>query len=134
MAAFPAKLHQSIGKMTKKWKSWPCPECGVEEGQLHQLGCDMEVCPICGNQLIGCEHYDQLMEGEITLTCRIPYLPVPNVCALCGEQWPEVFDVPDEEWEKYVIPDLQNKVLCWECFDELKKLFPNGWKFLSGRR
>jgi hypothetical protein len=29
-----------------------CGDCGTKEGQLHILGCDMERCPFCGNQLI----------------------------------------------------------------------------------
>jgi hypothetical protein len=31
-----------------------CHDCGTKEGQLHVLGCDMERCPFCGNQLISC--------------------------------------------------------------------------------
>ena len=32
-----------------------CPDCGVGEGHLHELGCDMESCPFCGEQLISCD-------------------------------------------------------------------------------
>src|SRR5258708_39924370 len=32
-----------------------CGDCGTKEGQLHILGCDMEGCPFCGNQLISCQ-------------------------------------------------------------------------------
>jgi len=31
-----------------------CHDCGAKEGQLHELGCDMERCPFCGGQLISC--------------------------------------------------------------------------------
>jgi len=33
-----------------------CHDCGVEVGQLHQLGCDVETCLQCGGQLITCGH------------------------------------------------------------------------------
>lgn len=45
----------------------------------------------------------------------------PRKCALCDEPWPEVFEVPDEEWKTYVSPELQDKVLCRKCYDELKE-------------
>ncbi len=31
-----------------------CHDCGVEPGQVHVHGCDVERCPVCGYQLIGC--------------------------------------------------------------------------------
>lgn len=31
-----------------------CHDCGVAAGGLHHPGCDMEECPRCGGQLIGC--------------------------------------------------------------------------------
>ena len=32
-----------------------CHDCGVQEGQFHKPGCDMEHCPFCGHQLISCD-------------------------------------------------------------------------------
>ena len=33
-----------------------CHDCGAERGEHHAMGCDVEQCPTCGRQLIGCEH------------------------------------------------------------------------------
>lgn len=32
-----------------------CHDCGAKVGQYHHPGCDVEECPGCGGQLIGCE-------------------------------------------------------------------------------
>jgi hypothetical protein len=35
-----------------------CVDCGVKLGQLHVPGCELELCPACGGQVIACEcHY-----------------------------------------------------------------------------
>ncbi len=31
-----------------------CGDCGVKLGEIHHYGCDVEVCPKCGRQLISC--------------------------------------------------------------------------------
>ena len=35
--------------------SHPCGDCNVEKGEYHVPGCDVEGCPSCGGQAIGCE-------------------------------------------------------------------------------
>ncbi len=37
--------------------SWSC-DCGVSYGTYHNLSCDMETCPICSEQLLGCGHIE----------------------------------------------------------------------------
>lgn len=42
-----------------------CHDCGVAPGEFHESGCDVERCPFCGFQLIGCD-------------CRYELLNVPR--------------------------------------------------------
>ena len=41
-----------------------CHDCGIvnKRGNYHHFGCDIERCPICGNQLISCGCLDK---GEV---------------------------------------------------------------------
>ena len=108
----------------------------------------METCPFCGNQLISCGCCYKILGIDVSegtwayyhgLTKKqsdnilsekglIPYVRIPILCAMCGELYPDMFDVPDEEWDKFVIPELQSKVLCRFCYDTQVRLFPNGWR------
>lgn len=112
------------------WKKAICHDCGAKAGELHQLGCDMERCPICGKQLITCfDHFPLVKTGEYQ---RIPYIQPLVYCGACGTTFPEFFSVPDEEWDKFVIPPLQDEVICRPCYDEMKALFPEGWRSIHG--
>lgn len=94
-----------------------CGDCGVKEGQLHIPGCDMECCASCGGQLIWCEcplHAPAPKE-------RVPFILYPNLCAKCGTLWPEMFMVPDEEWERYIEPRMRGKMLCEACYTQIKE-------------
>lgn len=37
----------------------PCHDCCVLKGQYHTAGCDVERCPACGGQRIGCGCNDE---------------------------------------------------------------------------
>lgn len=44
-----------------------CPSCGVLTGELHTLGCPIEVCPWCGGQLNHCNcRFEQMGVEELT--------------------------------------------------------------------
>ncbi len=44
-----------------------CPSCGVKSGEMHTLGCPVEVCPWCGGQLNHCNcRFEQLDVEEVT--------------------------------------------------------------------
>lgn len=44
----------------------------------------------------------------------------PNLCGRCGKLWPDFFQVPDEEWARYVEPAHRQDVLCAECYEFIK--------------
>lgn len=66
-----------------------CPACHAATGELHELGCPVEICPWCGGQMVYCScRYDQLgvesmsseedicrFEEILEERGRIPYSP-----------------------------------------------------------
>ncbi|GAH82956.1 unnamed protein product, partial [marine sediment metagenome] len=39
---------------------------------------------------------------------------------------PEFFTVPDEEWKRYIQPDMQKEVICKKCYKEIKVWIDKG--------
>lgn len=52
----------------------------------------------------------------------VPYLVFPNMCGRCGELWPDMFHVSDEEWEKYVPISARRLILCIGCYETIRQL------------
>lgn len=59
----------------------------------------------------------------------VPYIQYPIVCANCGALWPDLFMVPNEEWERYIQMDMRKEVICRPCFDWIKGII-DGAKLL----
>jgi hypothetical protein len=138
---------RSIGKQLKQ----TCHDCGVSEGQLHKPGCDMEQCPFCGGQLISCDCCYEIMGIDcspgskaykngltktqskiwnllLTRKGLVPFIVFPNLCARCGQLWPDTFLVLDAEWKKYVPILERGRMLCRSCFDLIKELIDGAQK------
>ena len=118
-----------------------CHDCGSGGGELHQPGCDMEVCPYCHQQLITCGccyrvlnidvrkgsrayfeglSAEQEVAWERCLTKQgfIPYAPVPLACVACGDTQIQMFGAHD--WHLVVPEGLRGEVLCWTCYSKAK--------------
>ncbi len=119
------------------------------------IDCDTEICPFCGNQLISRNccyeklgfNYDpslfysglpkkiyenwlpQDLEKKwikiLEKKGRIPYIIYPVICAKCGKLWPDLFHVPDKEWERYISPNMRKTVICKECYNFIKEVIDN---------
>lgn len=65
-----------------------CPDCGVNPGEMHHDGCDVERCPDCGGQLISCD-----CDGHLSAP-RHPWT---------GE-WPGVMECREFGWYAKLVP------------------------------
>lgn len=109
-----------------------CHDCGCKEGELHQVGCDMERCYKCGGQLISCDPFSGCNGIHETFEHnRVPYIQYPNICQYCGALWPDFFSVPDKEWKKYIELGERDKVICRPCFDHIKQSIDGGSKLID---
>ncbi len=52
-----ALLYDDLVKLPRMphVKDVACHDCGALKWEFHEPGCDMEDCPRCGKQLLGCE-------------------------------------------------------------------------------
>ncbi|MFX0099827.1 MAG: hypothetical protein ACFFCS_09600 [Candidatus Hodarchaeota archaeon] len=131
------------------YKNALCHDCGRKEGEIHEYGCDMEICPFCGLQIITCGciykklgyDYDPEKENDglpldvykngvsdeerekfmqiLEKKGRIPALSFPVICRGCGKKYPTT--IIWEDWKK--VPESmkwRSKSLCIPCFMKLR--------------
>ena len=111
-----------------------CPFCG---GQLLSCGCCYEKLELYdranyteATSFLPPEIYSggltekqgELWERMLIEKGLVPYIIFPNHCGRCGELWPEMFMVPDEEWKYYIPLRHQNDMICQMCYDEIRSL------------
>jgi hypothetical protein len=119
-----------------------CHDCGVLEGEYHEPGCDMEPCPFCLQQLISCDCVYNLLkidaspgtwaysngltdeqaeewEKMLEKKGKVRFVVLPNLCARCGQTWPDFFTVSD--WHEIMPPDVQPNILCRNCYEVVKR-------------
>jgi hypothetical protein len=109
-----------------------CPFCG---GQLISCDCAYEKLNLRDREkfteatsFLPPEIYEGGLTGEqseawdkmLKEKGLIPYVSYPNICRYCGELWPEMFKVPDEEWEYYIEPNHRHDMICRRCYDWIK--------------
>jgi len=91
-----------------------CGDCLAKEGELHEIGCDMERCIKCGNQKIQCS-----CGYEIE---REPYFDTCFCCERCGEKMPKLFGMDTNKWEQICgVIYSYNCVLCLDCVKFIAK-------------
>lgn len=49
---------------------------------------------------------------------RVRYISTPNLCARCGETWPQMFHVKD--WDDVIPANIRNEMLCLRCYNVVK--------------
>lgn len=61
------KKYQQFNGELKSGKKVICPICSAKSGELHQIGCSVEVCPWCDGQLSNCNcRFEKLGVEEIS--------------------------------------------------------------------
>jgi hypothetical protein len=121
---------------TYRWE-WGRPARFTDADREHAKSCTLAdwTCETCAaleakgtNGLPASVYFDGLHDEQaaewdrrLAEKGRVPWIQYPTICCRCGKLWPQMFRVPDEEWEKYVEPEMRGRLLCAECYGWIKR-------------
>jgi len=92
-----------------------CHDCGVKEGQLHKVGCNVEVCPKCMDMKVKCDC--KLKDSE-----KEPFFHTGHSCMRCGKFMPEMKMVTNQLWNRICgMTYPKDCFLCGKCMDFILK-------------
>jgi len=81
-----------------------CPDCNVDEGEYHAIGCDVEICPVCGGQALQC--FSSCSAGDaITVECEKEELSEDDRIEWNGV-WPGTSECQEFGWYSKFSPAI----------------------------
>lgn len=99
---------------------WTCETCKrIEAKGTHGLPASVYFQGLHDDQS---DEWDRLLEKK----GRVPYIRYPLLCCRCGQKWPEMFRVPDAQWQQYVEPAMRAQLLCAACWQWIKRRIDAG--------
>lgn len=83
-------IHRELG---------PCPDCGVDIGEEHVPGCDVQICGVCGCQRLMCD-------------CPEPSFVMVDGYLIWDGEWPGLKECREYNFWCYRNPNGPGWILC----------------------